>query len=201
MISLRDREGLTLLEILIAVAIFASLIFVIGTFIRGTQNFEDLVDQKLQVRQDFEQTFQLMVTEIRSMGPSSAGGYPIESAETSSLVFYSDLEGDVLFERMHYFLSTSTFNRGVTEPSGNPIVYDSLGETVTVAIEKVVTSTPAIFEYYGENYTGTESPLPPPINTQDIRVIKITVYADLTPRAPKPIFFSNTIDLRNLRSN
>lgn len=198
------RRGFSTIEIIIALAIFSGLLFVTAGLRGNVATLQNLINQKLQSRQDLDQTFQIMVTEIRSAGPSALGGYAIESVGTSSLVFYSDIDGDSVVDRVRYFFSgTSTIQRGVIVPSGNPIAYATSSETITTVVENIVVSTSTdIFTYYDATYTGSGNPMSYPIAIQDIRTIRISVYADVKPSvAPKPFFFTNTVTVRNLRSN
>jgi len=198
---LNNREGLTLLEVIISVALFSGVLFVISSFFTSTTQFQDLTNQKLQVQQDLQQTFQTIVTQIRSMNFSGSGAYPISSASSSSLIFYSDVDEDGVTERVRYTVGTSTISLGIVKPAGNPYTYATSTEIVTTAVEKVVTSTTPFLVYYGATYTGSEAPLTEPIDVSKIRVIQVTVSADLSPKAPKPIVFKDLINIRNLRSN
>lgn len=197
------NRGFSLVEVVVVVAIGAAVLFVIISLQGNVAVLENIVSQKLQSRQDLEQTFQILVTEIRSASPSSNGAYAIESATTSSFAFFSDIDRDGIFERTRYFLSSSTIWRGVVEPTGSPLVYVTSTEIVTKAVENVVNTSSTVFlEYFGENYTGSEAVLSSPIDVQQIRVVKVSIYADVAPgEAPKPAFFTNTITIRNLRSN
>ncbi|MBI4094185.1 MAG: hypothetical protein HY436_00040, partial [Candidatus Liptonbacteria bacterium] len=159
------------------------------------------IEVKLQNVQDLELAFQTMVIEIRSMAPSIAGAYPLEAASTSSLSFFSDVDRDGTSERVRYFMATSTIERGITEPSGNPPVYATSSEIVGVVITRVVTSTAATFLYYDDQYTGTQSAMPLPIDIQMVRAIRVGISADVNPGAPQPAHYERTITIRNLRSN
>jgi len=199
----RRREGVTLLEVLLVVMISASLIFVVGSFRNNLDTLQNFVGQKLQSRQDIDQTIQIIETEIRSSGPSSLGAYAIESAGTSSFAFFSDIDKDGLFERVRYFLSTSTVQRGIIKPAGNPLVYATSSEVITTAVASVIpsTSTP-LFAYYDASYTGTQSAMAYPLDVTAIRVVKFSVYADIkASSSPKAEFFTTTVTVRNLRSN
>ncbi|MEK7608211.1 MAG: hypothetical protein AAB495_01395 [Patescibacteria group bacterium] len=197
------RDGFSIFEVVIVLSIFALVLFAVSSF-RGNLNIlENLVNQKLQSRQDLDQEFQIMITELRSAGPSSLGAYPIETASTSSITFFSDVDKDGVFERVRYYLSSTTIQKGVIEPAGNPLVYATSTEATTTIISNVIisTSTP-FFQYYGANYTGSQPVLPLPIDTTQVRIVKISLSVDVNPKlAPVPIYFSNTINIRNLRSN
>lgn len=198
-----NRRGISIIEVIFGVAIAASILFVISSLSGNLGTFQNFLNQKLQSRQDIDQAFQIMTTEIRSVGPSSAGAYPIDTANTSTFIFYSDIDKDGLFERIRYFSGTSTIQKGVLKPTGNPLVYASSTEIVTIAVTNVVRSTSTVlFTYYDSNYTGSEPPLTYPLSVSAIRVVKFSTLADVNASStPKPEYFSGTVLMRNLRSN
>ena len=197
----KKLAGFTFIEVVIVIAVFAVLFMVIASFGQNTSLLSNLINKSLEIEQDLRQTFQVRVTEIRSAGPSSLGAYPIESAATGSLAFFSDIDEDGIFERVRYFIGTSTLQKGVIKPSGNPLVYTTSTETVKSVVRYLLPAT-STFEYYDASYTGSEAPLSAPIDVTKIRIIKITVTADVNPgAAPKPVTFTNTVNVRNLRSN
>lgn len=197
----KKLAGFTFIEVVIVIAIFAVIFMVIASFGQNTSLLSNLINKSLQIEQDLRQTFQILVTEIRSAGPSSLGAYPIESAATGSLVFFSDIDEDGIFERVRYFVGTSTLEKGVTEPAGNPLVYATSSEVTKTVVNYLLLAT-STFEYYDANYTGVEAPLSIPIDAAKVRIVKITVTADVNPgAAPKPVTFTNTVNVRNLRSN
>jgi hypothetical protein len=206
-LSKKYRSGISIFEIILAVAIAAG-IFVAVTSIQANLNLlQNLVNQRLQSPQDIKQTMQILTTEIRSAGPSSLGAYPIEATATGTFTFYSDIDKDGFFEKIRYFLSsassTNVIKKGVIKPAGNPLIYSTSSEIITTAIANVVPSkiTP-LFQYFDSSYTGTEPPLSAPIDPIAVRVIQFTVYADINPsQTPKPEFFMTTITVRNIRSN
>jgi prepilin-type N-terminal cleavage/methylation domain-containing protein len=199
-----NRRGFSLLEVLVATLIGVAIIFVIGSFQNNLTSLQTFTSQKLQSRQDIDQTIQMMTTAIRSAGPSSVGSYPIESAGTSSFIFYSDIYRNGIFERVRYFLGTSTLQQGITIPSGHPLAYVTSTEIVTTQINSLVlngSSTP-FFSYYDENYTGSQPPMSYPIVTANIRMVQFTFQADINQSSsPAPEYFSQLVGIRNLRSN
>jgi Flp pilus assembly pilin Flp len=199
----KKREGVSLIEVLIVVMISASIIFVVGSFRANLDTLQNFVGQKLQSRQDIDQTIQILETEVRSSGPSSLGAYPIESAGTSSFAFFVDVDKDGLFERVRYFLGTSSVQKGVIKPVGNPLVYATSSEIITSIIANVIPSTTTpLFAYYDAAYTGTQSAMTYPIDVTAIRLIEFSVYADSKASStPKAEFFTTTVTVRNLRSN
>lgn len=203
---LNSRKGFTLIEIIVGMGIAAIIFFMIGVLGNQFSTIAMFVSQKLQNEQSAKSAIQTMVREIRSAGPSSVGGFAIESASPSSFVFFSDIDGDGLLERIRYFLATSTaatstIQKGITKPAGNPLAYTTSTEIVRPVLTDSV-STSTIFSYFDANYTGTEDPLSSPINSLKIRIVKIEMLIDADPATkPEADYFTNTVDIRILRSN
>ena len=199
----RSRRGFSLFEVILTMAIATSIIFVIAAFRSNLDQMQNFTSQKLQSRQDIDQTIQIMTTEIRSAGPSSAGAYPIEAATSTSFTFYSDIDKNGVFDRVRYWLGTSTIQKGVVRPSGNPLTYTTSTEIVTTLVNNVVTNSSAtLFSYYDSNYTGSQTPMSFPIIISQVRLVQFSFSADInTSSTPLPEFFSQTVDIRNLRSN
>jgi prepilin-type N-terminal cleavage/methylation domain-containing protein len=201
--SLRVRRGFSLIETIIVVAIFATMISAVAKLRSTTDLMQNIVSQKMTSRQDIDQALQIMSSDIRSAGPSALGAYPIESASTSSFVFFSDIDRDGIFERERYFLTTSTIMKGIEKPIGSPPAYSTSSEVLSLVTDKVIISTTTpIFTYYDASYTGTQtSSLPLPIDVAKIRAVKISIYRDANPgMAPGPSLFTTTVTIRNLRS-
>ncbi len=199
----KRREGWSLLEIIVGLAISMGVILVLTQFVGIISNIQGFLDRKLRPQQDVESTLQSMVTEVRSMGPSAAGAYPLESAGTSTIVFYSDINQNGTFERVRYTIATNTLQKGVTVPVGNPPTYPtSTGEVVTVVVPNTIASSSS-FAYFDTNYTGTQPAISFPITDPTIvRSVQIILTADVsTSTSPKPTTFTDFVTIRNLRSN
>lgn len=195
-------RGITLTEMLIAVAVFAVISIAVGNFGVGIFNFNLAAQTNLGAQSDGRRILKTITTELRSASSSSLGGYPIESVSTSTLVFYSDINNDGLKERIRYFLQGVELRKGVITPTGNPLVYNSNNEVVSILVHDVVNGSNPIFEYYDENYDGTTNSLPYPVQTNDIRLIKITLSLDKDQnKAPGPISVTSQVTLRNLKDN
>ncbi len=208
---MKTRRGFSFVEVIIFVALAAVLMIVVASMKNNITNIGGFVDQKLLSKQDIEQVLQTMVTEIRSAGPSSLGAYPIESATTSSFTFFSDINKDGIFEKVRYFLApnigtstaTSTIKKGVVIPTGNPLTYVTSTEIISKVINNVIISTSTnLFDYFDSSATSTGRVMTMPVNVQSIRIVRFNIYSDLKPgSAPKPSFFSDVVNIRNLRSN
>lgn len=190
-----------MIEVLIAVAISAIIVLAIGKFSDSISGIGRLIGSGLQADQDLAIALQVMESEIRAMGPSAAGAYALSSAGTSTIVFYTDTDQDGVNERVRYTIGTSTLQKGVIEPTGTPATYATSTE---VSITAVSTIRPAssTFEYFDGTYTGAEAPLAQPVTASAVRVIRVTLSADVaTSTAPRPVTLTKIITVRSLKNN
>lgn len=195
----QSNKGFTLVEVLITLAIFAGIAFIIGTFMKTIFDYQLLFTQQLSAQQEIENTFATMIPEVRSMTPSALGGYPIGQAATSSLTFYVDIEGDGGVDQIRYFLSGTTLKKGVTRPAGNPLTYVGSGEIVTDMAHNVVVGDP-IFTYYDASFTGSEPAMSIPVAISSIRLVRVSLTLK-DPNKTAPLSASIEIVPRNLRTN
>jgi prepilin-type N-terminal cleavage/methylation domain-containing protein len=199
----KSQKGFSLIEVIIVVAIAASLVIIVSNLSGNVSGLNTLVSSQLQAKSDINQTVQILTSEIRSASAAQNGAYAIDSASSSSIIIYSDIDKDNVTERVRYFLASSTLFKGVTQPTGTPAMYVTSTEVITDLIDGIslVSSTP-LFQYYGASYTGTQPALPPPIDVSQIRLVGITFYsAAAQNQSSSQQYFSTIVDIRNLRSN
>jgi len=196
---IKKHSGFTLIEILITMTIFISLFLVITRFSLDISSFSSFFEESLVAQQELQISLRSMVREIRSMGPSSNGSYPIMSASASSFTFYSDSDGDGLFERIRYYTEDNIFKKGVIKPTGSPLTYDPAQEKTFELVHNVTNGT-AVFFYYDKDYVGSGSPLAFPVDVVAVKLIKTEVIVDQNPNAlPGPISFVITAMIRNFK--
>jgi len=203
MTSTSSRAGFSIFEVLIVIAIAASIVLVVGNFSNNTTALNSLVSQQLQSKSDAAVMLQMAADEVRSMAQSANGAYPIDTAGTSTFIFYSDINKNGTAERVRYFLASSSIFKGVISPTGSPAVYPTSTEAVTDALDNVtVTTSTPLFVYYDSSYTGSQAPLVQPVTIASIRLVGISFTAITNAsKANVPQFFSSLIDIRNLKSN
>lgn len=192
-------SGFTLVEVLISMAIFVGIVFVIGTFMKTIIDYQLIFTQQLGAQQEIENTFAVVIPEARSMVPSALGGYPVGQVATSSITFFVDVNADGVADQVRYFLSGTTLKKGVIMPTGSPLVYNAASEIISDMIHNIVVGTP-IFTYYDANYTGSEAAMTYPISISNIRLIKISISVK-DPNKTVPLSASIEIVPRNLRTN
>ena len=155
----------------------------------------------LEIQQEVQQTFIIMAPELRSMESSANGSFPLASATSTSLKFYSDIGLDGSIDRIRYFLSNDILKKGVIVPSGNPPMYDPANEVVSDVIHNLIASSSPIFTYYDQNFTGSAGlAMTFPISLSDVRIIKTEVTIDPgIQNSLSPLIFSTQIAPRNLK--
>jgi hypothetical protein len=196
-----SRRGVTIIELVIAMGISAVMLGFMGLLQDQLSKVASFINQELQNQQGLSQVFDALVTEVRSMGPSSIGGYPIELASSTGITFFSDIDEDGVFERVRYYLTSSTLVKAVIEPTGSPLQYATSSETSRTLVANVLSASSS-FAYFDAAYTGDEAALGFPVSVAAVRVVRIDIYADISPStSPQPTYFTNTVTIRNLRSN
>ncbi len=201
--------GFTLIEAIMVVGIITLVGGAIVAFQRTVIRNTRIIQSALITEQQARKTLSSFVSEMREATQSAAGSYAIESAGTSSIVFYSNVDGGTDVERVRYFLATSTagsavydvVKKGVIKAVG--VTYPAGSETFrTVATAVKNTSLTPLFTYYDTGYAGTSTALSVPINIPSVRLIKLELLVD--PNAalsPVPQTYSTQVSIRNLKSN
>jgi|SRR3989344_2962626 len=199
---LKHNTGVTLIEIMVSVFIFVLIGFAVSAFQKDIFTFYTNLSNSLNAQQEARRAFKTMTAEIRSASPSSLGSYTIYQASPTSLTFYGEIDEDQFKERIRYFLDGNILKKGILKPSGSPLTYNPANEIITEMIHSVSNGGMPIFEYHNADYDGTTNPLENPVNTQEVRLVKVTIMIDLdTNRPPPPITMMTQVSLRNLKDN
>lgn len=199
--SHNPKNGFSLLELILGAAISVMLVLILTQFVGIITNIQKYLGAKLPTQADVEQALQTAIVDIRSIGPSSVGAFPIETASSTAFVFFSDIDRDGVMERVRYTIASSTLQKGVIHPVGNPLVYSTSSESVSTPVVHLLGSQSS-FAYYDTNFTGTGSPLTYPVDVTAIRSVLVTFTADVsTTTTPRPTTLSGFITVRNLKSN
>ncbi|MFA6077194.1 MAG: prepilin-type N-terminal cleavage/methylation domain-containing protein [Candidatus Paceibacterota bacterium] len=196
----KSMRGFTLIEILVSVAIFAVIIGVLTLFSRNVWIYNTFISSGFNNSDVGRQLLKTMVSEIRTASTADTGAYIISAATASSFTFYSDIDNDGLKEKVRYFLTGTTLQKGVIKPTGSPLTYNALNENISTLANNITSAS--IFDYYDKNYDGTTAPLTFPVDIPAIRLIKIIITMDQDPnRPPTPMTLSTQVSLRNLKDN
>ena len=201
--NIKKYNGFSLAEVIISIAVGGAILIAIFNFSNSIFLFNSTSQENLSAQSDGRRVLKTMAKELRSTSPSSLGSYPVSQAGTSSITFFSNIDNDSHKEQVRYFLQNGSLKKGVINPTGTPLVYNSANESILTLITNVrnSTSTP-IFQYFDSNYAGTSTPLASPVPVTSVRFVKINVEIDKYPnRSLGPVIVTTQVFLRNLKDN
>ena len=188
------NKGFTLLEMIIVMSILSLFVVLVSDFQTKVFVYNRIFQGGNFVSTDSLNVVKSMAVEMRSMSPSSGGAYPIESASTSSIAFFADIDDDGAKERIRYFISSGTVRRGVIKSAGNPPVYATSTETFSTLMSNVRnTATSSLFTYYNTFYDGSATTsLSLPISISAVRLVVINAILDADPNQPFVPLYATT---------
>ena len=199
------RGGFTLIELIVSVGILVMIGSGVIAFEQSVLKNTKILQSELTAQQQVRRTLSTFVADLRSATQSSAGAYAIDTAATSTIIFYANIDSDASIERIRYAFATGTLIRGVLKPTG--LVYNVANESTSTVVSDVANGTStSIFTFYDTGYDGFTSsstdPLPTPINIPAIRMIKMTVMVDPNgARPPNMKTYTTQVSIRNLKDN
>jgi prepilin-type N-terminal cleavage/methylation domain-containing protein len=201
-----SQKGLTLAEMLIAMAIFSMIL--LGTLLLIKyiyKNYGFAMEQGLSLN-EAQKGIKVLMDDIRGARVADSGSYPIVSANKFNFVFYADIDNDRITERVHYYLQDALIRKGVTKPSGTPPSYSAGDQITTTLVTHVVnTAVQPLFYFYDTNYPidQTNNPIAVPVSdVSKIRLVKVDIFYNLNPyRAPDNVRLESFVEMRNLKDN
>lgn len=196
--------GFSIIEMMITTAVISIVFLLAANFLLNGLNIQRYTSQQNEAIAESRKALKIMSSEMREMISSDTGAYPIESVSEQSITFFGDIDHDTYTERIRYFLDGTNLKRGVTEPSGEPLVYNTNNEVVTIFSEYIQNGMNPIFYYYNESYPeDTENnPLSGTIDVTEIRLIEIVVDTNVDPnRIPDTRELQSAVQLRNVKEN
>lgn len=204
--ELQAVSGFTMLETLVAIAVFALATIVVYAFIRQGYQVQRFTFEGERAVTSAQRGIETMVKELREVVPSSVGAYPIEKADYNEIIFFADFDRDNAVERVRYYLDATKLKKGIIEPTASPISYPVANEITTVIAEGVRNGELNIhtFKYYNGNWPGDDinNPIAPPANPTLVKHVAIQLRIDIIPyQSPTQIDVRSEVNLRNLKEN
>ncbi len=182
-----DRQGLTLTELMISLAIFGVIMGVLFGFLVGARNSYSETRERAQYQQSMRAVMSLITREVRSAGcdPNDAGFDKFALADAGQLQVRMDLNGDLDFADIGPDENVSyTFAAGnLTRDNGN-------GPQVILRGVQAFTFT--YFDEVGNQLAGV--PLSP-ANRDLVRFVGINIQGQTD--QGEPVTYTTRIALRN----
>lgn len=195
-------SGLTLIETMVAIAIFTMGIEGFTLLFIKTWNHNKYTLEMGRSSMAVSQGVTKVANYLRGIRQADNGSYPIASAGDNDLVVYCDYDKDGKTERLHFYKSGTNVLMGVREPNNDfPVTYSSGDEsTQTIASSIMNTSSDPIFQYFDQTYVGGSSGiLTSPVSVARVRMIRIFLKINIDPaHAPDNIETETFVGLRNL---
>ncbi len=193
-----SMRGMTLVEAMVVVGITAAVSASLLSMIRYFYINNAYVVEATTAVENSRRGLATSLGYLREASYGDDGSYPVASAATSSVTFYSDTDSDGAIEKVKIWAYQNTLYTVITNSTGNPPSYTG-GSTATTSIVSYLrnaTSTP-IFKYYDSSGTQLSSTSTP---VSSIATLTMTVQIDLNPnRAPQIFTLFGSATLRNLR--
>lgn len=186
----RDRRGMTLVEMMIAVSAFGLIMTVVMGFLVDSRNSYTETRDRAQTQQSMRAVLSLLTAEVRSAGcdPAANGFDTFGLADNSSLQARMDLNGDAdVTDNDPDETVTYTFNAGAGELSRDD------GGGAQVILRGLTGVTFTYFDVDGNALGGT------PLSAADrarVRSVQILLQGE-TDRG-EPVDYTTRIALRNI---
>lgn len=194
----RYSSGMTLVELVVAVALTSVVVGALSFLVQHFYKTNAYVLEQSRAVESARRSVENAMADLREASYGADGSYPISAAATSSVIFYSDTNGNSAVEKTRYYLSDTTLYRGTTEPGAGGS-YAGQTETTTLVVNDIRNGTSTdLFSYY--NRDGGQ--LAYPINLAQVASVKIVVLTDVNPnRAPNVYTLRGSATMRNLKPN
>jgi len=103
-----NHKGITLLETLIAIAIFGIITVTVFSGITHIYKTYHFSLQATEAIAEARRGIKVMLRDVRAVNSGEDGSFAIEKASATEFIFYSDIDRDGETERVRYFLGTSS---------------------------------------------------------------------------------------------
>lgn len=198
----KSGAGFTLIEVVVSVAIFSLIAYGVTALVSTILVNSTLAGSLLANNDSARRVAFTLMQELRNSTTSVTGGYALESATAQQLIFYTNSAGSI--NRIRYFLQNGAMYKGVTKPTGSPLIYNLGNETVTLVQKDVANGASTLFYYYTGSYNGVvETPLAQPVNVTAVKFVKISIIIKKIASRGSTATYTVTASgaVRNLKTN
>ena len=198
-----QEAGFSIVEMMVVIFGFTLIIGGLLTLFSGIFTTSN---QQLGLLSDTDQARKLafsIANELRNAQLGQNGSYVLDTAATSTLIFYSNADIDASIERIRYFVQNGQLWKGVVDYNGT--VYDTSTEKTYLVQSNLANGANPVFYYYDGSYIGssTQSSLAMPVNVVQVKFVKINLQIYNKAGAKKINTYTVTASgaIRNLKTN
>jgi len=189
----KNNSGFTLIELLVVIVIIGLISSMVLSFVTTTFKATRFESEQAEAVKQARDSMDIMKKEIRGANSSAQGDYTLSIINSDEFQFYSDINNDQIYEKVHYFVDNTEIIKEVTNPGA--LNNYSGTSTQTVIARYINNQSEPVFTYFDSNHSETAT-----IN--DIRLINIRLKINVTPQiAPADIYVETDVTFRNLKSN
>src|SRR4051812_8798691 len=113
-------RAFTLIELLVVIAITSLVGLTINSLITNFYRDNAYILEETTAIDSAHTGLRTSFQDLREASYGADGSYPIQNAATSTITFFSDINGDGTVEKIRLYVANGAFYRGVTEPAGSP---------------------------------------------------------------------------------
>ena len=145
---LTNQRGMTLTELIITIAIVTAVSGALMVMVQSFYRNSAYLLEETSALGSAQRGLNSSIKSLREATYGDDGSYPIASAGTSTVTFYSDTDTDPSVEKVHIYLLNSTVYKVITNATGSPPTYPtSIDSTTTIATDVRNTSATPLFTY------------------------------------------------------
>ena len=203
LLGYKTQKGITLIESLVAIAIFVILMLVAAGFIYAIYRAQGYSFDKSQAINEARKGTEAMVKEIREAQAAQDGSYAIITTGELEFSFYGDIDKDSSIEKVRYFVEGTDFKKGVIEPTSvsqlgdMPPRYLPENEHISILSRYVRNSAP-IFRYFD----GSGNELSAASRKRDTKIMRLYLVINVNlDRPPNNFYLESETQIRNLKNN
>jgi prepilin-type N-terminal cleavage/methylation domain-containing protein len=197
----RYKQGMTLVEMLVTIALMTILMGMIFSSIYYFYRYNAYAIAQTAEVDNARRSLTRLTRDIREMTYAEDGSFPIVVKEPHRLGFYSDIDYDNSVEYVEYELATTTFFKRTYNAVGTPPVYNLANPDEEIIVSEFVqnnleaTSTFAYFNSNGVVLAAGDL-------LTDVRFIQVQIIVNVNPiQAPGEFLLRTSIAPRNLKDN
>jgi prepilin-type N-terminal cleavage/methylation domain-containing protein len=202
--KLSYNRGVTIIELVVVLFILGLVSAGVLAFQRNIFSTSRVLQTSLRNESQTRSVFRSFTSEVRSASPAWNGASVIETAATSTLIFYTTLDADKYTERVRYQLVGTTLVKGISKFNLSTGAYDLPESSTTIVSGINAAPFGKIFSYYDKNYDGSSSstPLADPVDISRVRLVRFDLpLAALGTSASSTRVNSIQVTFRNLKDN
>jgi len=196
------KRGFSVIEVLVTLMITLIVLPATMSFLVQSYRSYFAVSSHSSVLETTRRIVDSLTHSLRQATTGDNGAYAIVDASAQSVTFYANVDAVADIERVRYFLQGTEIRRGIIKPTGSPATYPPANETVSVVGTMITNGAQAVFTYFDNTFTGSQSALTAPVNPNLVRFVHIRLVADdNTLRLPPAVTVESGTHLRNLKDN